>query len=248
MPSRKKTVLEDIPRSVVWVVGASRGIGRELAREFASVGCLVAATARSRQALARLEKEIAADGGRCRTWVCNVAEERSIHTTARSIEKNFGPVDLLINVAGITSFKEFRNEPMKDIREILESNFFGAITTIQSVLPSMIQRKRGWIINILSTAALKTFTGASSYTASKAALQSIGHVIREEVRRHGIRVSNVYPGATETDMWSKSARKQYRHRMMKPESVAEAIRVIWQLPSDIVVEEIVLRPLEGDIG
>jgi short-subunit dehydrogenase len=111
----------------------------------------------------------------------------------------------------------------------------------------MVAKKKGWIFNIISMVAQRTYEGSSVYTASKAGLLGFGKVLREELKYHGIRVVNIIPGATETDIWHPKVRKKHALRMMKPKSVAEAIIAAYQMPEDVVTDEIVVRPVLGDI-
>jgi len=243
--SRKQVVVH---RPVVWVVGASRGIGREVAKEFASIGCMVVASARSRKRLISLEREIIRLGGHAEALVCDVRETRSVRRTAAAILRKHGAIDVLIYTAGVTAFKTLGNTSLAQIERIQSVNFRGAAAAIKAVLPSMVKMKRGWIINVVTTAATKTFAESAAYSASKAALMSLGNVLREEVRSHRIKVTNVYPGATNTEMWPKDERRKLAPRMMSARGVAEAILNIYQMPPDVVVEDIVLRPIGGDIG
>lgn len=232
---------------VVWVTGASRGIGREIAKQFAHTGCFVCVSARSRRALTSLVSDIRKEGGRARAVPCDIAGIRAVPSVVRSIATETGPVDVLVNNAGITTFKTILETSIAECESIIRTNLLGPIACTKAVLPSMIQRKKGWIFNILSSAAVKTFEKAGLYAASKSGLYAFGKVLREEMRRYGIKVVNVIPGPTETGMWNVSARRKYSSRMMKPTSVAETILEVYRLPPDVVIDEIMLRPLQGDI-
>ncbi|HEV8539272.1 MAG TPA: SDR family oxidoreductase [Bacteroidota bacterium] len=238
----------DIHRPVVWVVGASRGIGREIARQFAFIGCDVCLSARSRKDLKAAVGEIASLGGRAYSFPCDITRQRSILSTARQIRKRFGDVDVLVNSAGITVFKTFLNTTPDEFRDILATNLYGPIVCTKAVLPTMVKRRRGWIFNILSNAAIKTFEGSAAYTAAKAGMHGLGRVLREELRASNVKVINVIPGATDTEMWSPRDRGKHGHRMMKAKSVAETVLSVFHMPDDIVVDEIVLRPMMGDIS
>lgn len=234
-------------RPVVWVVGASRGIGREIAKEFASIGCHVCLTARNRRQLTGVVKEIRSLGGVADSFPCDISRATAIPATAKKIKKIVGDIDVLVNNAGITVFKTFLDTTPQEFSKIIETNLIGQATCIRAVLPSMVRRKSGWVINILSNAATRTFEASAAYTATKAGMLGLGRVLREETRRHGVKVVNVIPGATETGMWSNAARKKYASRMMSPKSVAEAVLAAYRMPDDVVVDEMRLRPLLGDI-
>lgn len=232
---------------VVWVTGASRGIGREVAKQFASIGCKTILTARHAKQLATLQQEIVSLGGEAYAYPCDVTDQKAVFNVMRSVLQSCGAVDILINNAGSTVFKSFAQTMLEEFERLIAVNLKGAIYVTKAVLPHMQKRKRGWIINIISTAGLKTFRDSSAYSMTKAGLRVMGDVLREELRPFNIRVTNVYPGATDTAMWSREDRRKYRGRMMSPKSVAEVILALYQMPPDVVVEEIVFRPIQGDI-
>ncbi|MBI5217237.1 MAG: SDR family oxidoreductase [Ignavibacteriae bacterium] len=237
-----------ITRPVVWVMGASRGIGKEIAKQFASIGCEVCLSSRTKSKLFLVEREIRRLGGRANIFPCDISETEQIVSTAKKIEKKFGRIDVLINNAGITSFKNVADESLEMIDDILDINLEGPIVCTKVVLPGMIKRKSGWIINILSSVAIKTFKGSGAYTAAKEGLYGFAKVLREEVREHNIKVINIIPGATETEMWHPKLRQKYGERMMKPHDVAEAILAAYRMPESVVAEDIVLRPILGDLN
>jgi len=221
--------------------------GIEIAKQFAFIGCEVALSARSVTQVNNVIKEIQKCGGRAYSFPCDVSETGEILKTAKAIFRKLGPIDVLVNNAGITVFKSFLDTTLKEFDDILDTNLEGQITCIKAVLPSMVKRKSGWIINILSNAAVKTFEGSAAYTAAKAGMLGIGRVLREEMRKYNVKVVNVIPGPVETAMWSKEQRKRFSRQMMSPKSVAEAILAMYQMPNDVVVDEIRMRPIEGDI-
>ncbi len=245
-PSFRKPLDIEV-RPVVWVLGASRGIGRELALQFAYIGCNVSLSSRSMSNLLSLKKEILKKGGQAEAFMCDIKDERSVHRTCKAISQKFGTIDVLVNSAGITSFRSFRKTEAEDFKKIISINLLGPVNAIRAVLPMMFKRRKGWIVNILSTAATTTFQNSSAYSASKAALHALGDVLREEVRSSNIKITNVIPGATDTAMWPSRLRRKHRSKMMNPKSLAEAIVTLYQLPKDVVVEEITLRPIHGDI-
>ncbi len=237
----------EIRRPVVWVNGASRGIGKEIAKQFAQIGCEVCLSSRSLKHVSRVSKEIIELGGRAHPFKCDSSRLQEISSTVKRIEKKFGRIDVLVNNAGLTVFKSFLETTVDETNAILDTNLRGPMLCIKSVLPGMVKRKSGWIINILSFAALKTFEKSGVYTATKAGMLGFGKVLREETRLHNIKVVTVMPGATDTEMWNKQFRKKHSHRMMTPQSVAETVLALYQLPDDVVVDEIALRPMMGDI-
>src|SRR5713101_4355991 len=244
MPDRHAKIA--IHRPVVWVTGASRGIGREIAKQFSSIGCILALSSRSRSELLSLENEIRSLGGQAKVYVCDMTDRHSVRSSVAAIVHDFGPVDVLVNNAGVTLFKSFHRTSIQEFDQVVSADLRGPVLAIQAVYPMMVKRKGGWIMNIISTAALKPFTDSSAYSAAKAGLRALANVLREESRMHNIRVINIYPGPTKTEMWSSKDRKKYGFRMMSAKSVGEAVLALYQMPPDVVVEDIVLRPLQGD--
>jgi short-subunit dehydrogenase len=111
----------------------------------------------------------------------------------------------------------------------------------------MIEQKQGTIINILSVAAETVLTKSSIYAASKAGLQAYTKVLREELRENNIRIINVLPGATRTPIWPNSALEKYGERMMSPAELAKFIYQVYSINSNLVPEEITIRPIKGDL-
>ncbi len=237
-----------VRRPVVWVIGASRGVGRALALEFSSIGCHVCLSGRDGRLLRALSRDISRRGGVATVYPCDIRNNSAVDRTERRIRREAGPVDVLLANAGITVFNSFLSTPSGTVRDILRTNLEGELACVKAVLPSMIRRKYGWIFNIGSVAAKHVFRDSSAYTASKAGMAGAMDVLREEVRRSGIRVVNVHPGPVDTAMWSRETRRKFSGRMMRPASIAEAVLALYCMPPDVMPEELVLRPMLGDLG
>ena len=123
----------------------------------------------------------------------------------------------------------------------------GAISVVQNLIPHFKKRGGGIIINILSVAAKTIFQNSSIYSASKAGLLAYANVLREEVRKYNIKVINILPGATKTPIWSNEMLSSNANKMMKPEDIAKFIYQIYTIDSNLVPEEITLRPISGDL-
>jgi len=234
----------DKEKAGIWITGASSGIGIATLKEFVSVGCNVFASARRVNELNRLtENDSEFQIG---IYPCNVASRTNVDQTFKKISSEYN-VNCLINNAGITSFKSAEENSIKEIDEVINTNLLGSIYTIKSVLPHFKKIGGGTIINVLSVVTKKTFTNSSAYTASKMGLLGYARVLREEVRKHNIRVINVIPGATDTPIWSREMREESSERMMSPESIARLMVSAFLQSDNLVVEDIVVRPLQGDL-
>ena len=230
----------------IWITGASSGIGREAAKEFARIGCKVFVSARRSTELERLNKELQKEKLSVEIFPCNVASSANVDQTVKKIIAD-SKIDCLVNSAGITSFKLAEENSINEIDDIINTNLLGAIYSIKNVLPHLIENGRGTIININSIITQKFFTNSSAYAASKMGLLGYSKVLREEIRKYNIRVIDIMPGTTETPMWPIDIRKEHSQRMMNSEDIARVIVWAYLQKENIVSEEIVLRPIQGDL-
>ncbi|HZV12228.1 MAG TPA: SDR family oxidoreductase [Candidatus Kapabacteria bacterium] len=234
-------------KPVVWITGASKGIGKAIAEAFADNGAIVVLSSRKKAALVSALKNIADRGGKGGAIVCDVTDEKSVGRAVKEIERKFGKVDVLVNNAGIAPVTAFTKTTLAKFDETLAINLRGTFVCSQAVTPGMIERGSGAIVNILSTAAIRAFSGNAAYCASKFGALGLTRVMRTELKKYGIRVIGVLPGAVETDMWGVAERKQSHDRMLQPEDVAKVVHDAIMLHPRAVVEEILLRPLGGDL-
>ena len=236
---------ETIP--VVWVTGASRGIGAAIARAFAAIGAHVVLSGRNVADLRCNARKIGLLGQKASFIRCDVSFEDSVLRAHKSIVTLYGAVDVLVNNAGVTRFKSFEKTSVGDFDALLATNLRGTFLCTKSVLPAMLKRRAGVVINIISVAATTTFENSSAYAASKAGVLAMSRGLRSEVRKKGVRVIDILPGAVETKMWDSAERKKYHERMMQPEDVADVVVSAFRQRKRILAEEIVIRPLEGDL-
>lgn len=234
-------------QKVIWITGASTGIGKEIANEFSKAGHIVVVSGRRKSRLVRIVSEIKFADREASAFVCNVMSERSIQITAKRIREKYGVIDVLINNAGVTVFKSFTETKSFDYDLVMGTNLRGSFLCMKSVLPMMIKNKKGHIINILSTAANTSFENSSVYAASKAGLLAMSNSLREEIRRYNIKISNILPGAVETAMWDSKSRQKYKNRMMSPNDIAKIVVSVYEQPRKVLIEDIVIRPIKGDI-
>lgn len=232
--------------NIIWITGASSGIGKAAAKEFARTGSKVAASARRLTELERLKKELTGEKLEIEVIPCNVASASNVDQVVKKISTNYR-ISCLVNNAGITSFKSAEENSIQEINDIINTNLLGAVYSIKYVLPFMIEQGEGTIINVLSTAVKKIFTESSAYSASKHGLLAYTNVLREEIRKYNIRVINIIPGPTETPMWSSDMRKNNPGRMMAPEEIARIIVWNYLQKGNVVNEEIIIKPITGDI-
>lgn len=186
--------------SIILVTGASRGIGLATALAFARAGHKVAAAMRNPAAAPELARAAAAERLAVSVFTMDVDDDASVQQAVRRIEAELGPVDVLINNAGIERTGSVEEMPMSAFRAVMETNCFGAIRCMQAVLPGMRVRRSGCIANVTSIAGRMATSPMGAYSASKFALEAVSECLAQEVKPFGIRVCVVEPGIIETDM------------------------------------------------
>jgi short-subunit dehydrogenase len=230
----------------IWITGASSGIGKETAKEFARVGCKATVSSRRHSVLELINKELKSEKLSVNIVPCNVASSSNVEMAVKKIYE-IDDIDCLVNCAGITTFKSAEENSIREIRDIIEVNLLGSIFCIKAVLPKMIAHKKGTIINVISVAAVQVLTNSSAYSASKAGILAYSKVLREEVRKHNIKIINILPGATNTPMWNDKVLEEFGEKMIKPEEIARLIVSVYLQNKNYVQEEIVIRPIIGDL-
>ncbi len=231
---------------IIWITGASSGIGRSIALRFIKEGKNVAASSRRKEHLEEIKQGINSKGQLFKIFPMNISNSQEVEDASKNISKDF-EIDCLINNAGITSFKKAIDNTTEEIREIIGTNLLGSINTIKAVLPIMIENHCGTIINIISVVTKKIFTESSAYSASKSGLLAYTKVLREEVRQYNIRIIDIIPGATRTSIWPERALEKYSNRMMSPDDIGKFVYDLYMIDSNLVPEEIIIRPMKGDL-
>ena len=190
----------DLPGQTALVTGASSGIGRHLALLLAAAGAKVALAARRTELLAEVAREIEADGGSAAPIALDVIRPESAAAAVAEAERALGPLTLLVNNAGVTVAKPVLEHTEADWDYVLDTNLKGAWLMAREFASHLIERERpGRIVNIASVLGLRTIARLPAYTAAKAGLIHLTHVLAMELARHGILVNALAPGYVETD-------------------------------------------------
>ena len=227
------------------ITGATKGIGRAIAEKFAAEGFDLALCARNEKDLGQLQSAIRNPKSEILVQPCDVSKKDELKSFTETITKQFGVVDVIINNAGIFLPGEVINEKDGTLETLIETNLYSAYHLTRMLLPKMMERKSGHIFNMCSVASIQAYPNGGSYSISKFALLGLSKALREELKDYRIKVTALIPGAVYTDSWAASGLPE--SRFMKPEDVAKTVWDIYNLSANTVVEEVLLRPLEGDI-
>ncbi|MHB1921870.1 MAG: 3-ketoacyl-ACP reductase [Chitinophagaceae bacterium] len=231
--------METLNKKIALVTGAGKGIGRAVALALAHEGVHVGLLARSEKDLRAVAEEIKSLGVKISVAPANISEIEEVNNAVKKVQRELGPIDILINNAGTGTFGKFLELEPKVWENMIKVNLFGVYYTTRAVLPQMIERKSGDIINISSTAGKSGNALTSAYSASKFAVFGLTESLMQEVRKHNIRVTALAPSTVVTDLaYSANLITGDIERVMHPEDLAELIIAQLKLNRRAFVKEV----------
>jgi NAD(P)-dependent dehydrogenase (short-subunit alcohol dehydrogenase family) len=229
---------------VVVITGGGSGIGLAMARTFARNGYAVVITGRDLQRLHQAISEIKGDEGAVTAIACDVRDPASVEKLFHEIGKRHSTLDVLINNAGVAhALAPVEQLPVETWKEVIDTNLTGTFLVTRAALSLM--RAGGTIVNNLSVAAVQPFAGMSAYNASKFGAMGFTQALREDLRKRGIRVLALLPGATDTEIWTQFWPDAPREKMISAETVAEAVLHAVSAPANTSIDEIRIGPTAG---
>lgn len=209
------------------ITGAGRGLGRAIAGKLAAEGALVVLAGRNMEDLNRIKAEIEENGGRAECYQVDVTDHQQNLAMVSSITAAHGQIDILVNNAGISKEMPLNEMPVEVWDELYDVNLRAVMLMTKAVLPGMIGRGRGNIVNIGSGAALRGLPGSAAYSAMKAGVVALTQALGDELREHHIRVNVVCPGPVDTEMFRNSRKRQFIMQaggdIFSPETVANGV-------------------------
>jgi len=230
---------------VALVSGASRGIGRAVALAFAREGAGVVLVARGRDGLDQVARTVEGSGGSALVVPGDAAEAETGCRAVDAALARFGRLDCVVTAQGTGAFGPLESSRTEDWDAMLRANLTATYLLCRAALPTMLAAGRGTIVAVASLAAVRAIPGCAAYTASKAGVLGLVRALAAEVRGRGVRVAALSPGAVDTPFWDTIPSPPDRHRMLRPEAVAEAALLVAAQPPEAFVEEIVLAPTPG---
>ena len=237
--------MSTLPGKVTWITGGSSGIGLAAARAFLNAGARVAITGRNEARLEHAAAELGRDS--ILAMPADVGDADQVSRLVAAIRSQWGPVEVLVNNAGLNIKNRAVRELTPQTWEMLRrTNLDGAFHCIHAVLPDMRQRRDGVIINISSVAGKRAMPlSGGGYAAAKFGMAALGICLAAEEKDSGIRVSNIYPGEVDTPILEQRPQpvtQEHRRTILRPEDVAAAIIFVASLPPHVSVPELIIKP------
>ncbi len=187
---------------VIFLTGASSGIGEALAIDFAKKGAILGLLARREDLLKSLAKKCEMVGGKARVYACDVTDAQGVADATADLRNEFGQIDVLICNAGVGAPKHAKDLVNAEVKKVFEINFMGAVHAVTAVLPQMIERKSGHLVAISSLAGFRGIPFSASYSASKGAMTNFFESMRLDLIGSGVDVTIIQPGFIKTPLTS----------------------------------------------
>lgn len=233
--------MSELKNRSAFISGVSKGIGRSIAIELAKEGCNISGVARNQSDLEKLKDELLKFNVEVNLYSGDVGDYYSMEKIVEDVLSKT-KIDILINNAGIGSFKNLVDYSYEKFDRLIKTNLYGVFNLTRLFLPSMIQNQIGDIVFISSLAGKNTNPGGTGYSATKFALTGFAHSLMLEVRQNNIRVLLVHPGSVDTDLISNFNPNINREKILKPEDVAFSVLTFLKLPRRAMLSEFEIRP------
>ncbi len=215
----------DFKDKVVIITGASTGIGRDTAIEFAKLNAVCILVSRNKEKLDRTASQVAGWSKRSISIACDVSNPAQVKKMVEDVITKFKKVDILINNAGYGMYKSLHDSSIDEIRDQINTNYYGVVTCTKEVLPFMIKQQSGSIVNISSIVGKVAFGNFNAYCASKFAVAGMSESLWYELKPKGINVHVIYPGRINTNFFDHSSFPAFKKTKsgLNPKKVANAI-------------------------
>jgi NADP-dependent 3-hydroxy acid dehydrogenase YdfG len=244
-----------VPNKIVVIMGASSGIGEATAIRLAGDGHQVVIAARRAHRLTQIADRINADGGRATALPVDVTDQAAVASLADSVVAEFGGLDVVVACAGLMPLSPLNALKLEEWKRMIDVNIRGLLFSIAAVLPQFQRQRGGHFVTIGSTAAGEVVPAAAVYSATKSAAGVITEGLRLE-SDPSIRVTTISPGVTETELLDsvtdpatrELSRAVFKKLAIPPDAIAAAISYAVSQPSDVDVNEIVVRPVSQRHG
>lgn len=231
----------------VLVTGASRGLGAALSRELLARGHRIVLTARNAAELARAAESLRAQHGERVGWIAaDLSDPAAAQALVAQVEHRYGALDALINNAGSGAWKPLVDWTPQEVIACVNLNLIAPMLLSQAVLPGMVARQRGMIVNIASDLARRPLANMAPYVATKFGLLGFSSSLLREARAHGIKVSAVLPGIIDTAFNGAQEGSKDERWALRSAALAGQVVALLELPENVVVDELTIHPVHQD--
>ncbi|WP_298738014.1 SDR family oxidoreductase [uncultured Chitinophaga sp.] len=242
----------ELKGKVALITGASSGIGEGVAKSLAAKGVKVGLAARSFTKLNTIESEIRQAGGNAFPIEFDVTDKVSVDAGVKRLKEKYGTIDILINNAGIMPAADIDTFKTDEWQDMINININGVLNVTAAVLPDLIDKHSGHIINLSSIAGRKLFKGLAVYCGTKHFVAAFSDIMRMEVgKKHNIRVTSIQPGAVDTNLYDRISDKAYKEGMeglrnqmtfLTPNDIANSMIYALESPDNVDVSEVFILP------
>lgn len=227
------------------ITGASRGLGRQLALALAARGTQLKLLARGIAQLEEVAAQVRGHGVPCQAIVCDMADRDAVAAAAERIGEG-GGVDILINNAGTGFYKPFLKHSLAEHDAIIDANLRGVVHLTQHLLPAMLERGCGHIVNIASDLATRVIPNMVVYSATKFALRGFSLALAQEVKGRGVKVSLINPGIIDTGFNGALEGSKDAFGALRPDQLATLVMSVLEQPGFQMIDELTVHPLGQD--
>jgi NAD(P)-dependent dehydrogenase (short-subunit alcohol dehydrogenase family) len=241
---KRQTVMKTLQNKIAVITGGSRGIGLALAQLLTHEGSRVVIVGRDRRRLKEAAALLKQNKAEITALPCDLSDAAQVEKLFKAVRKLHPTVDILVNNAGMAhGLAPVDQLPVEIWNQLIAANLTGMFLVTRAALPLMAAG--GTIVNNISVAAVHAFAGMAAYAASKAGALGFTNVLREDLRKRGIRVLALMAGATDTEIWDQFWPDAPREKMVSPETVAQAVCHALTVPAKASIEEIRIGPAVG---
>lgn len=233
--------IRDFNKLKVLITGGNKGIGLEISKLFVENEIFVTSLSRT--------KNLSINSDKYRQIECDLSNQQNILNFVNESNARNISFDIIINNAGIIEFGQFHKMELQPKLNMINTNLIAPITLLTGFLPKMIENRFGIIVNISSIGAISNFANCAVYNSSKAAILSLSKSLRNEVRKDGIKIIDIIPGATFTDIWYEDFKNKNKDRMINPYYIAKLIydSIKMSIDGNLMTEEIIITPQGGSL-
>jgi uncharacterized protein len=208
---------------IALVTGASSGIGRDTAIDLARRGATVAICARRTDRLEETLARCREHAPACRAYACDVRDREQIRRTAAAARSDLGPIDVLVNNAGIGAYHLFTQAPDEEFEDLMRVNFFSALWFTREIVPGMVERRTGAVVFVSSFAGRVATWRHTAYSASKFAMTGLAEALHYELASSGVHVAVIYPGVIATELFDKGPGFDHLRHVVEPQRLGTEV-------------------------